>query len=53
MGSSIAQAELTAVVWSFLFEAGFLHCAMLRIAPVGMTMGPFVTFCEGYLAMSL
>ena len=48
MGSSIAQDELTAVVWSFLFEAGFLHCAMLCIAPVGMTMGPFVTSCKGH-----
>jgi len=26
---------------------------MLRIAPVGMTMMPFVTLCDGYRAMSL
>ncbi|HUT45011.1 MAG TPA: hypothetical protein VMX36_01950 [Sedimentisphaerales bacterium] len=37
----------------FPLEPGFLDCAMLRIAPVGMTMGPFVASYDGYPTVSL
>ena len=45
---SPAVNDLTAIVYPFLLKAGFIHCAMLRIAPVGMTMGRFVISGEGH-----